>query len=240
MNLKMMLINYQVPQEIAEYYVNITEEFKEDFTVQPDKLRRYISLQLFKHRPYYRNEWFKSMKSSVAKCIGLGEDEYVRGRDSVGVNESGVGIAPHRDDLWDAVIHIEDIEGIPERQEIYDIFNSEISKGITLHHKDSSLVQMRCNFFILDPRGGQDPWMEDQILHLPKGWGVGFDAAYIHGTTPGKNKHITLSMGFLLKKETFDRLIKNNQYEWQRISKNTQFNVDMWKEGHNQLKFLNN
>ena len=215
---KMFLINYQIPDYIKTFYKNAAEEFKSDFVIQPDNLRKYVSLQLKKDKPYYKDDWFKEMKTDIAKIIGLDESEYVRVRDSIGVNEAGVGITPHRDDIWPEVIDMSDVEHNEYKQSILKTFFTENVPGIGLWHKNSSLVQMRCNFFVVDPQGGQNPWVEDSILNLPSAeWGVGFDSAYIHGTTPGNNKKITLSMGFLIRLETFNRLVYNNYYDFQTL-----------------------
>jgi hypothetical protein len=223
-NLKMFLINYQIPKEIGDFYVAAAEKYKHEFVIQPGGERRFVSLQLKKGRSYYRPEWFREMKDEMAAKIGLDKTEYVRVRDSVGVNEAGAWLPGHRDFVWKEVI---DKEAGVEKNKILSDFYEE---GFDTNESKCNFVQMRCNFFILEPDAGQDAWLEDKILRLPKGHGVGFDSGYIHGTTPGVSKKITLSLGFLMRKATFEQLLIDHYRDDQVVEDNPYFSTTEFEQ----------
>lgn len=201
------LVKYSLPRELINLYKNIDEEYRDLFTIQPSGKRMFISLQEHKNTAVYNKELLNNVKNDAAFAMGLDYNNFVSVRDSIGVNLSEVGIGPHIDYI--SPTHITIDRSNKNKQEIYKEWVAVSKNG----KEDFSnvFVQMRCNIFIIEPQEGQHAWVEDKVLEIPRGgYGAVFDSGKVHGTTPGSHKKMTLSLGYLVRKEVFRDLVKKN------------------------------
>lgn len=206
-DLDFFLVQFALPQEIIENFKNVDLKYPEIFTIQPSGKRMYISLQNFKEYPFYKEDTLHNLKLKVAEKMGLNYDDYAEVRDSIGINFAGVGIGPHVDIVERQ--HVNCDQSNLKKQKLVNEWiktNSHLGDGY-----DVGFVQMRCNLFIIEPEKGQDAWVEDKVHKIPRGgYGVAFNSGKLHGTTPGSHKKMTLSLGYLLRTETFRELVKKN------------------------------
>jgi hypothetical protein len=206
-DLNFFLVYHPLPKEVIDTFKNLDEQHIDVFVHQPSGKRRYTSLQNHRDKPFYKQELLNELKRSVANAMGLDYNDYVEVRDSIGINDTGVGILPHTDmvERW----HVNtDISNCNKRDILFEWLqeNNNLGSGIS-----SNFVQMRCNFFIIEPEAGQHAWVEEKVLEIPRGgYGAAFDSGKLHGTTPGTSKKMTISLGYLLKKETFRSLVLKN------------------------------
>ena len=202
------LVHHPLPTDIINRFSELDLKYPKIFTVQPSGKRMYISLQNFKHMPFYNEEVLHELKFNVANSMGLHYDDYAEVRDSIGVNLAGVGIGPHTDIVEPQ--HVNNDPSNKAKQELVEEWlktNDNLGEG-----KPSNFVQMRCNLFIIEPLTGQDAWVEEKVLEIPRGgYGAAFDSGKLHGTTPGSDKKMTISLGYLLRRKTPSSVLKTGK-----------------------------
>jgi hypothetical protein len=165
----------------------------------------------------------RELKYSIAKTMGLNYDEYVEVRDSIGINDAGVAIKPHFDIIEHHHISLDDSN--KSKIEMYKEWTNLNPDPYSKHPDEiKEYVQMRCNMFIIEPKVGQHAWVEDKVLEIPRGgFGAAFDSGKLHGTTPGSDKKMTISLGYLVRRKTFDDLVVKNTNENVKIYVDTKY-----------------
>ena len=207
-NLNFFLVHFPLPEEVIDTFKNVDVQYPEAFIQQPSGKRRFFSIQDRKNYPFYNAAMLSNLKRKVADQMGLAYDDYVEVRDSIGINDAGVGIGPHVD-----IIERQHITLDHTNRNKMQIAQDWIKINPERKHPNDivDFVQMRCNLFIIEPEQGQHAWVEDKVLEIPRGgYGAAFDSGKLHGTTPGTTKKMTISLGYLVRRETFNQLVAKN------------------------------
>lgn len=210
-DLDFFLVYNPIDQKIIDKFKSLDIKYSFIFGEQQSKKRRFVSLQEHKEKLFYNESILHKLKRDVANSMQLDYNEYVEVRDSIGVNDAGVGIGPHVDTIENR--HINFNKENTKKNKIYNDWNS-----LDENERYINFVQMRCNLFIIEPDEGQHAWVEDKVLEIPRGgYGAAFDSGKLHGTTPGSHKKMTISLGYLLRRSTFRELVLKNYKEEHKI-----------------------
>ena len=217
-NLNFFLVHFPLPDDIIQTFREIDSQYPDIFIQQPSGKRRFFSIQDRKDYPFYNAEMLSNLKRKIADKMGLDYDDYVEVRDSIGINDPGVGIGPHVDVIERQHITLD--QSNPKKVRIaQDWIRTNPERKHPSQIRD--FVQMRCNLFVIEPEKGQHAWLEDKVLEIPRGgYGAAFDSGKVHGTTPGSTKKMTISLGYLVRRETFNQLVEEN------VDKNHKIYVD--------------
>lgn len=219
-DLNFFLVYHPLPEEVINTFKTLDEQYIDVFVQQPSGKRRFTSLQNHREKPFYKQKLLHDLKRSVATTMGLDFNEYVEVRDSIGINDAGVGISPHTDIV--ERYHVNTDTTIESKRDILLEWlreDNNLGSG-----RPSNFIQMRCNFFVIEPLEGQHAWVEDKVLEIPRGgYGAAFDSGKLHGTTPGSSKKMTISLGYLLRKDTFRKLVTKNYNPEHKVYTDTRY-----------------